>query len=100
MTTPDRMYRIIKRQVITEKAADDSGRRNAYHFAVPTDANKIEIKRAVEAQFDRKVAEVRVVSMHGKERRQGRYVGHKPNWKKAYVRLAAGEKSIEFFEGV
>ncbi len=48
MTTPERMYRIIKRQVITEKAADDSGRRNAYHFAVPTDANKIEIRKAAE----------------------------------------------------
>jgi large subunit ribosomal protein L23 len=73
---------------------------NVVAFEVDRRANKIEIKRAVEAQFDRKVAEVRVVSMHGKERRQGRYVGHKPNWKKAYVRLAAGEKSIEFFEGV
>ena len=46
------------------------------------------------------VAEVRIARMHGKVRRQGRYVGRKPDWKKAYVRLADGEKQIEFFEGV
>jgi large subunit ribosomal protein L23 len=43
---------------------------------------------------------VRIASMHGKVRRQGRFVGRRPDWKKAYVRLAAGEKPIEFFEGV
>ena len=46
------------------------------------------------------VAEVRIARMHGKVRRQGRYVGRKPDWKKAYVRLAPGQKQIEFFEGV
>ena len=58
------------------------------------------IRRAVEQQFNVKVAEVRISNTHGKERRQGRYVGRRPDWKKAYVRLAEGEKPIEFFEGV
>lgn len=95
-----RVQDVIRRPLITEKSTAQRTTANVVAFEVDRRANKIEIKRAVEAQFDRKVAEVRVVSMHGKERRQGRYVGHKPNWKKAYVRLAAGEKSIEFFEGV
>jgi large subunit ribosomal protein L23 len=63
-------------------------------------ANKIDVKRAVEAQFKVKVAEVRISNMHGKVRRQGRYMGRRADWKKAYVRLAPGEKAIEFFEGV
>ena len=95
-----RVQDVIRRALITEKSTALRSTANVVAFEVDRRANKIEIKRAVEAQFDRKVAEVRVVRMHGKERRQGRYVGHKPDWKKAYVRLAAGEKSIEFFEGV
>jgi large subunit ribosomal protein L23 len=69
-------------------------------FEVDDRANKIDVKRAVEAQFKVKVAEVRIARVHGKSRRQGRFVGRRPDWKKAYVRLAAGEKPIEFFEGV
>ena len=69
-------------------------------FEVHRDANKIEVKRAVEAQFKVKVAEVRIARVHGKVRRQGRFVGKRPDWKKAYVRLAEGEKQIEFFEGM
>ena len=95
-----RVQDVIRRPLITEKSTGLRTTANVVAFEVDRRANKIEIKRAVEAQFDRKVAEVRVVSMHGKQRRQGRYVGHKPDWKKAYVRLAAGERSIEFFEGV
>ena len=67
-------------------------------FEVHPQANKIEIKRAVEKQFNVRVAEVRVARMHGKVRRQGRYVGQRPDWKKAYVRIQEGQ--IEFFEGV
>ena len=58
-----------------------------------------EIQRAVEAQFKVKVAEVRVAKMHGKVRRQGRFAGRRSDWKKAFVRLAPGEKTIDFFEG-
>jgi large subunit ribosomal protein L23 len=86
--------------MITEKSTELRDERNIIAFEVAKKANKIEIRRAVEAQFNVKVAEVRVANMHGKERRQGRFVGHRPDWKKAYVRLAEGEKTIEFFEGV
>ena len=79
-----RVQDVIRRPLITEKSTAQRTTVNVVAFEVDRRANKIEIKRAVEAQFDRKVAEVRVVSMHGKERRQGRYVGHKPNWKKAF----------------
>ena len=91
---------IIRRPMITEKSTELRDAANVVAFEVARSANKIEIKRAVEAQFQRKVADVRVVRMHGKVRRQGRYVGRRPDWKKAYVRLADGESPIEFFEGV
>ena len=95
-----RVQDIIRRPLITEKSTELRDERNIVAFEVAGSANKIEIKRAVEAQFKVKVAEVRVANMHGKLRRQGRFAGHKPDWKKAYVRLADGEKTIEFFEGV
>lgn len=94
-----RIEDIIRRPLITEKSTemrDD----NIYAFEVAMGANKVEIQRAVEAQFKVRVSEVRTARMHGKERRQGRYFGRRPDWKKAYVRLADGEKPIEFFEGV
>jgi len=54
----------------------------------------------VEAQFKVKVADVRVANCHGKVRKQGRFAGRRPDWKKAFVRLAPGEKTIDFFQGV
>ena len=94
-----RVEDIIRRPLVTEKSTDMRDD-NIYAFEVAAGANKIEVRRAVETQFKVKVAEVRVANMHGKERRQGRYFGRRPDWKKAYVRLAEGEKPIEFFEGV
>ena len=91
---------IIVRPLITEKATELRDDKNIVAFEVSTRANKIEVKRAVESQFDVKVADVRIARMHGKVRRQGRYSGRRPDWKKAYVRLVDGEKPIEFFEGV
>lgn len=91
---------VIRRPLITEKATVLRDDKNIVAFEVAPQANKHEIKRAVEAQFKVKVADVRIARMHGKVRRQGRFVGRKPDWKKAYVRLAEGEKTIEFFEGV
>jgi large subunit ribosomal protein L23 len=91
---------IIRRPLITEKSTALRDARNIVAFEVHRDANKIQIKQAVEDRFGVRVAEVRVANMHGKARRRGRFVGHKPDWKKAYVRLAEGEKPIEFFEGV
>ena len=95
-----RVQDVIRRPLITEKSQIQRDHTNTVAFEVDRRANKIDIKRAVEAQFKVKVAEVRVASMHGKVRRQGRFVGRQPDWKKAYVRLAEGEKTIEFFEGV
>jgi large subunit ribosomal protein L23 len=67
-------------------------------FEVHRDATKPEIKKAVESLFGVKVADVRVANMHGKVKRQGRYAGRRPDWKKAFVVLKQGEKMIEFFE--
>ena len=64
------------------------------------DATKPEIKKAVETLFGVKVANVRVANVHGKVKRQGRYSGRRPDWKKAYVVLKPGEKMIEFFDQV
>ncbi len=93
-----RVQDVIRRPLITEKTTRmrDTG---TYAFEVARGANKIEVRRAVEAQFKVKVAEVRISKVYGKERRQGRFVGRQPDWTKAYVRLKKGEKPIEFFEG-
>lgn len=95
-----RVQDVIRRPLITEKATVMRESTPTYAFEVARDANKIEIRRAVETQFKVKVVEVRVSRVHGKTRRQGRFVGRQADWKKAYVRLAEGEKPIEFFEGV
>ena len=72
---------------------------NIVAFEVHRDANKIEVKRAVEDQFKVKVAEVRIARVHGKVRRQGRFAGRRPDWKKAYVRLADGRKADRVLRG-
>jgi large subunit ribosomal protein L23 len=95
-----RVQDVIRRPLITEKSSVQREATNIIAFEVHRDANKIEISRAVEAQFKVKVAEVRVANVHGKSRRQGRFSGRRPDWKKAFVRLAPGEKTIEFFEGM
>jgi large subunit ribosomal protein L23 len=95
-----RVQDVIRRPLITEKSTLQRDDTNTVAFEVDRKANKIDVKRAVEAQFKVKVAEVRIASMHGKVRRQGRFEGRRADWKKAYVRLAEGEKTIEFFEGV
>jgi large subunit ribosomal protein L23 len=95
-----RTQEVIRRPLITEKSTEQREERNIVAFEVHRDANKIEVRRAVEAQFKVKVAEVRIARVHGKVRRQGKYAGRRPDWKKAYVRLVAGEKQIEFFEGM
>jgi large subunit ribosomal protein L23 len=94
-----RIQDVIRRPLITEKSTELRDK-NVIAFEVSTRANKIEIKKAVEAQFQRKVTDVRVARFVGKQRRQGKFMGYRPEWKKAYVRLAEGEKPIEFFEGM
>ncbi|MFN7939955.1 MAG: 50S ribosomal protein L23 [Thermoanaerobaculia bacterium] len=94
-----RIEDVIRRPVITEKSTGQRENLNILAFEVDSRANKIEIQNAVEKQFKVKVSEVRVASVHGKLRRQGRFAGRRPDWKKAYVRLAPGERTIDFFEG-
>ncbi len=94
-----RVQEILRRPLITEKSTALRDDRNIVAFVVDSRANKIEVRRAVEAQFQGvKVAEVRIVNMHGKVRRQGRFFGRRPDWKKAYVRLAEGQ--IDLFDNV
>ncbi len=90
MNALDRFYEIIQKPVITEKATDDMGRRNAYHFRVPADANKIEIRAAVEKLFGVKVTAVNTLHAPRKWRRRGYSVGQTRQWKKAMVTLAEG----------
>lgn len=90
MTNIDRMYRVIKKPVITEKATNDMYGRNAYHFRVPVGANKIEIRQAVETLFDVKVSAVNTLRVNGKSRRRGWRAGRTADWKKAMVTLSEG----------
>ena len=91
MSNLDRAYQIIKKPVITEKASDDTGKRNAYHFRVPVDANKVEIRQAVEELFDVKVKSVNTLRVNSKSRRRGYTIGKTRAWKKAMVQLADGQ---------
>ena len=90
---------IILRPVLTEKAYDGLADKR-YVFEVALDANKIEIKQAVEAVFDVKVESVNTLRTLGKIKRQGRYEGRTAEVKKAYVILTEDSKPIEFFEGM
>lgn len=90
---------VIRRPLVTEKTTvlREDGR--TLVFEVARNANKIDIKRAVETLFGAKVAGVRTALVHGKEKRQGRFSGRRPDWKKAYVLLRKGETLPEFVEG-
>lgn len=103
-------HQVIKRPLLTEKGSrlkETGGGSNASPeslrpkilFEVHADANKIEIRQAVEALFNVKVADVRTQVVRGKVKRMGRFVGQRAGWKKAIVTLQSGNK-IEFFEGV
>ncbi len=92
------LYDVIRRPLITEKSTMLKETQRTLGFEVHRDATKPEIKKAVETLFNVKVADVRVINVHGKVKRQGRYVGRRPDWKKAYVVLKEGEKMVEFFE--
>jgi len=95
-----KLAEVIRRPLLSEKVMDQKEGWNVVAFEVDPRANKIEVKKAVEAQFNgAKVEDVRILKTHGKVRRQGRYEGRRMDAKKAYVRLKEGSK-IEFFEGV
>ena len=92
-------HQVLQRPLVTEKSTIAREEQNIVTFAVNPNANKHEIKSAVETLFSVKVLDVRTIRMPRKTRRLGRFIGKKPEWKKAIVRLAQGQK-IEFFEGV
>ena len=94
------VYDIIRRPVITEQSMADVADKK-YVFMVDVDANKTEIKAAVEAIFGVKVSKVNTVRMQGKVKRTGAYpAGKRADYKKAIVTLTADSKTIEFFEGM
>lgn len=90
---------VIIRPVVTERSTLLADEDNAYTFIVARNANKPEIRRAVERLFDVHVRDVRTMNYRGKTRRVGRSVGQRPGYKKAIVKLAEGE-SIDLYEGV
>ena len=96
MTSLDQLYRVIEKPHVTEKASDDTAKRNAYSFHVPTGANKVEIRQAVERIFEVKVLSVNTLKVRGKARRRGWVAGKRPDWKKAMVTLAEGH-TIDVF---
>mgnify|MGYP003336335583 CR=1 FL=1 len=90
---------VIRRPLITEKTTviREDGRTLVFQVAI--DANKIDIKRAVERLLGSKVESVRTSLAHGKFKRQGKFIGRRPDWKKAYVKLRDGETLPEFLQG-
>ena len=95
-----KLTHVIRRPLVTEKTTIAREQQSSVVvFEVAREATKIDIKHAVEKLFGSKVAHVRTQLMHGKFKRQGRFEGQRPDWKKAWVRLKAGEKVPEFMEG-
>jgi large subunit ribosomal protein L23 len=92
-------YSHIRGPLVTEKSTAGKDNYNQVVFVVDLRANKIQIKKAVEKIFKVKVLKVRTQRVPGKTRRMGRSFGERPDWKKAFVTLRAGDR-IEFFEGV
>ncbi|HSB36187.1 MAG TPA: 50S ribosomal protein L23 [Thermoanaerobaculia bacterium] len=91
---------MIVRPVMTEKSTALTASQNVITFDVARDANKIEVRQAVEALFSVKVDSVRIVKVSGKIKKVGRSIGRAQDRKKAYVKLAAGQKPPALFEGV
>ncbi|GHV58223.1 50S ribosomal protein L23 [Deltaproteobacteria bacterium] len=90
-------HEILLRPLVTEKSMLARENHNQFFFKVNPAATKLEIAQAVEKAFSVKVVEVRTVNVLGKKKRRGRLLGRKPDWKKAIVRLAAGD-GIKYFE--
>jgi len=92
------IYDVLRRPLVTEKGVDKKDNERTLCFEVRSDANKTQVKSAVEKLFKVKVAEVRTATFEGKMRRRGRFTGYRADWKKAYVKLKAGEKVPDFAE--
>jgi large subunit ribosomal protein L23 len=93
------LLHVIQSPLITEKGTLVNQEGNQYVFRVRPEANKLEIRRAVETYFKVKVEQVRTINYTGKNRRVGKWMGQRPRWKKAYVTVAQGQR-IDLFENV
>ena len=93
------LLQVVDSPLITEKGTLVNEQGNQFVFRVRPEANKVEIRRAIEKLFKVKVEKVRTLNYLGKRRRVGKSSGLRPNWKKAYVTLAEGQR-IDFFESV
>ncbi len=92
------LYDVIKKPLVTEKGVTKKDSERTLCFHVASGANKTQIRQAVETLFKVKVEDVRTSTTAGKLRRRGRFAGYRPDWKKAYVKLKAGEKMPEYAE--
>jgi large subunit ribosomal protein L23 len=92
-------HTIVERALTTEKSLDQREKRNCVAFKVAPQADKLQIKRAIEELFKVKVVDVRTMIVRGKEKRMGRFSGRRPAWKKALVTIRQGDH-IELFEKV
>lgn len=90
------VYDVIRRPLVTEKGVEKKESQRTLCFEVAVDANKTQVKSAVEKLFKVKVEEVRTAVFDGKLRRRGRFSGYRSDWKKAYVKLKEGEKVPDF----
>ena len=93
-------YQVIRRPIITEKGLGVKETQHTVVFEVASGATKTQIKEAVQQIFKVKVDDVRTANFHGKMRRRGQNEGYRRDWKKAYVKLAEGEKMIEYAENL
>jgi len=94
-----KLTEVLRRAVVTEKSSILREDGQILVFEVAKRATKVDVKRAVEQLLGAKVDKVRTSINHGKVKRQGRFFGQRPDWKKAYVRLKPGEKTPDFLEG-
>ena len=90
------IHEVIRRPLVTEKGVAKKDEERTLCFEVARDATKTQVKAAVQKLFKVKVAEVRTANFDGKLRRRGRFAGYRPDWKKAYVKLKAGQKVPDF----
>ncbi len=92
------LYDVIRRPIVTEKGVQKKEAERTLCFEVAPDANKTQVRAAVEKLFKVKVQSVRTINNVGKLRRRGRFSGYRSDWKKAYVKLKPGQKVPEFAE--
>lgn len=92
------IYDVIKRPLVTEKGVSKKEGERTLTFEVARDANKTQVRQAVEKLFNVRVEEVRTSNLEGKMRRRGRFTGYRSDWKKAYVKLEPNQKVPEFTE--